>query len=122
MLFYNGNIRLPDIVVPGTCFIHLKQQRFFHMLKKNFTLTWIIFSIIVACIATGLSYEDGLAYDGETVMGFPFMFYRHSAGADIITLQQKDIVTFNWLPLAIDIALAFGVSYVILRLLKRFRN
>lgn len=86
------------------------------------TTTWLILSVIVCCIITGISYHGGLAYDGATTMGFPFTFYRHSVGMNAATQQMEDHITFKWLVMAIDMVLVFVVVFYLLRLYKFLRQ
>ena len=85
-------------------------------------VTWLILSIIVCCIATGISYHGGLAYDGATTMGFPFTFYHHSVGMSSITYEMEDHIRFYWLAMATDIVLTFAVVFLLLRLYRFFRR
>ena len=88
------------------------------MLKKNFTFTWLILSVIVGCVVTGISYHDGMAYDGNTVIGFPFRFYDQHVGFNGIT--GETVTRFEWLFLVADMLLAFAFTYLALRMFKRF--
>ncbi|MBS0030046.1 hypothetical protein ACTJJ0_21410 [Chitinophaga sp. 22321] len=92
------------------------------MLKKNFTFTWLILSVIVCCVVTGISYHDGMAYDGATVMGFPFQFYNQHAGFNINSQSMQTNTRFKWLLLVADMLLIFVFTYIILRLLQYFRK
>lgn len=84
--------------------------------------SWLILSIIVCCVATGISFHGGLAYDGATTMGFPFTFYHHSVGMSSSTNEMEDHISFYWLALVTDIILTFTLVFLLLRLYKFLRR
>ena len=61
------------------------------MKLKTFLLRCILI-LIVFVICNALSYHNGMAYDGNDTIGFPFSFYKKSVGFSLInkTLQESD--------------------------------
>jgi hypothetical protein len=88
---------------------------------KSF-FTWLILSIVVCCVATAISFQGGMAYDGATTMGFPFTFYHHSVGRSMTTNNIEDHISVYWLAMFVNVVITFTVVFLLLRLYKFFRR
>ncbi|MCL1031939.1 hypothetical protein [Elizabethkingia anophelis] len=60
---------------------------------KTFLLRCILI-LIVFVICTALSYHNGMAYDGDDTIGFPFNFYKKSVGYSLITQTMQESESF----------------------------
>ncbi|WP_236612304.1 hypothetical protein [Elizabethkingia anophelis] len=60
---------------------------------KTFLLRCITI-LIVFLICNTLSYHNGMAYDGDDTIGFPFSFYEKSVGFSLITKTMQESESF----------------------------
>ncbi|WP_260138550.1 hypothetical protein ACH34I_17585 [Elizabethkingia anophelis] len=60
---------------------------------KTFLLRCITV-LIVFLICNTLSYHNGMAYDGDDTIGFPFNFYKKSVGYSLITHTMQESESF----------------------------
>ncbi|MDX8574120.1 MULTISPECIES: hypothetical protein [Elizabethkingia] len=81
-----------------------------------------ITTLIIFSICTALSYHNGMAYDGDTVMGFPFYFYKKSVGFSLVSEQMDEGEHFYLLKLVMDIIFAFILALVIEKLYTIFQK
>lgn len=86
------------------------------------TIIICISSILIFSICTALSYHNGMAYDGDTVMGFPFYFYKKSVGFSLVSEQMDEGEHFYLLKLVMDIIFAFILALVIEKLYTIFQK
>ncbi|CAM3619947.1 hypothetical protein ELOC111193_13795 [Elizabethkingia occulta] len=60
---------------------------------KTFLLRCIAI-LIVFVVCNAFSYHNGMAYDGDDTIGFPFSFYEKSVGFSLITKTMQESESF----------------------------
>ena len=63
-------------------------------MKLKIFLLRCILILIVFAICNALSYHNGMAYDGDDTIGFPFSFYKKSVGFSLITKTMQESESF----------------------------
>ena len=63
-------------------------------MKLKIFLLRCILILIVFVICNALSYHNGMAYDGDDTIGFPFSFYKKSVGFSLITKTMQESENF----------------------------
>lgn len=63
-------------------------------MKLKIFLLRCILILIVFVICNALSYHNGMAYDGDDTIGFPFSFYEKSVGFNLITKTMQESESF----------------------------
>lgn len=80
------------------------------MKLKAFLLRSILI-LVVFVICNALSYHNGMAYDGDDTIGFPFSFYEKSVGFSLITKTMQE--SENFYPWYLFFNFLFAVVFAI---------
>ena len=79
-------------------------------------------TLLIFAICTAFSYHNGMAYDGDTTMGFPFSFYKKSVGFSLVSELMDEGEYFYLWKLVMDIIFAFILALVIGMLYTGFQK
>lgn len=85
-------------------------------------ITYLFVAILIFGILTWVSYENGMAYDGQTSMGFPLIFYKMGVGQSLETGEMEQFTNFDLMSLVVDLlssALIFLSLYFLFNMLLR---
>lgn len=81
-------------------------------------LNYLLGALLIFGILTWISYHDGMAYDGETSLGFPLKFYKEGVGQNLDTGEMGHFTNHSFFALITDLACSFLIYLIILFLFK----
>ncbi|WP_157274121.1 hypothetical protein [Pedobacter sp. BAL39] len=90
--------------------------------RQTKILTYFFGTIVIFGLLTCISYENGMAYDSETAMGFPLTFYKMGVGQSLRTGEMEQFTNFDPVSLSIDLLssiLIFLSLYFLFNMLLR---
>lgn len=85
-------------------------------------LTYFTGTSVLFLIMTWISYQDGMAYDAETSMGFPILFYKEGVGQQMDSASMRQYSNFSASALLIDLLFSifcFALIRFLFIMLKR---
>ena len=90
-------------------------------LRSNEIIKYLTGTLLIFGLVTWISYHNGMAYDGETSIGFPLTFYTAGVGQSLDSGQMQQYSRYNFLALIADLSCSFLLC-IALRFLLKWRQ